>query len=86
MLQSCRTVNAVSRLLGRRRCWFQCSRPASSSSSSDVMHVPIDQARQTTAQALENLGWDADDAALQAEIMTAAELCGNNQGASVERL
>ena len=26
------------------------------------------------------IGWDEEDAALQAEIMTAAELCGNNQG------
>ena len=26
------------------------------------------------------IGWDEADAALQAEIMTAAELCGNNQG------
>jgi len=26
------------------------------------------------------IGWDDDDASLQAEIMTAAELCGNNQG------
>ena len=26
------------------------------------------------------IGWDDEDAGLQAEIMTAAELCGNNQG------
>jgi hypothetical protein len=26
------------------------------------------------------IGWDEADAALQAEIMVAAELCGNNQG------
>ena len=32
-----------------------------------------------TTKALQNLGWDAEDAALQAEIMTSAELCGNNQ-------
>ncbi|EOD41722.1 hypothetical protein EMIHUDRAFT_447446 [Emiliania huxleyi CCMP1516] len=29
---------------------------------------------------MRKIGWDAEDAALQAEIMTAAELCGNNQG------
>jgi LDH2 family malate/lactate/ureidoglycolate dehydrogenase len=33
-----------------------------------------------TAKALEMIGWDSEDAGLQAEIMTSAELCGNNQG------
>lgn len=33
-----------------------------------------------TARALQMIGWDEHDAALQAKIMTAAELCGNNQG------
>lgn len=33
-----------------------------------------------TALALQKIGWDDEDANLQAEIMTAAELCGNNQG------
>jgi len=33
-----------------------------------------------TAAALRKIGWDEEDAALQAEIMTAAEVCGNNQG------
>jgi LDH2 family malate/lactate/ureidoglycolate dehydrogenase len=42
--------------------------------------VSIDEARSTTARALQKIGWDEQDAALQAEIMTAAELCGNNQG------
>ena len=45
-----------------------------------VVHLSIDEARDTTALALEKIGWDHADAALQAEIMTAAELCGNNQG------
>jgi LDH2 family malate/lactate/ureidoglycolate dehydrogenase len=45
-----------------------------------VVHVSIDEAERMTADALRAIGWDADDAALQAEIMTAAELCGNNQG------
>jgi LDH2 family malate/lactate/ureidoglycolate dehydrogenase len=44
------------------------------------VHVAIEEAQSMTAQALEKIGWDRDDAALQAEIMTAAELCGNNQG------
>jgi len=48
--------------------------------SSGVVQVPIAQARETTAAALRQIGWDEQDAALQAEIMTAAELCGNNQG------
>ena len=42
--------------------------------------VSIDEARSKTADALRMVGWDEEDAALQAEIMTAAELCGNNQG------
>ena len=53
------------------------------SSSSDApgsVHISIDEARGTTALALQKIGWDEQDAALQAEIMTAAELCGNNQG------
>jgi hypothetical protein len=45
-----------------------------------VVMVSIEEAQSTTAKALEQIGWDAEDAALQAEIMTAAELCGNNQG------
>lgn len=48
--------------------------------STGVVHVSIDEARETTAKALEKIGWDKEDAALQAEIMTAAEMCGNNQG------
>jgi LDH2 family malate/lactate/ureidoglycolate dehydrogenase len=42
--------------------------------------VTIEEAQSTTAKALRMIGWDEADAALQAEIMTAAELCGNNQG------
>ena len=34
----------------------------------------------TSSAAQKKCGWDDEDAALQAEIMTAAELCGNNQG------
>jgi Malate/L-lactate dehydrogenase len=59
-------------------------RPFSAASSpprnDDVIYVSIDEARNTTAAALRRIGWDETDAALQAEIMTAAELCGNNQG------
>jgi len=33
-----------------------------------------------TAAALRKIGWDEEDAGLQAKIMTTAELCGNNQG------
>jgi LDH2 family malate/lactate/ureidoglycolate dehydrogenase len=50
------------------------------SSQVGFVQVPIDEARSVTAKALKMIGWDDDDAALQAEIMTAAELCGNNQG------
>jgi LDH2 family malate/lactate/ureidoglycolate dehydrogenase len=42
--------------------------------------VSIQEAQTQTTAALRKIGWDEEDAALQAEIMTAAELCGNNQG------
>ena len=44
------------------------------------MTVTIADAQAKTKQALKMIGWDDEDAGLQAEIMTAAELCGNNQG------
>ena len=46
----------------------------------DVVVVSIEDAKAKTAAALRMIGWDDEDAQLQAEIMTAAELCGNNQG------
>ena len=71
----------------------QVGRSFTSSSSSDAstgaaapppvvgcVHVSIEEAQSMTTQALRKIGWDRADAALQAEIMTAAELCGNNQG------
>ena len=54
-------------------CRFLTSQPG-------FVMVSIEEARSTTALALKQIGWDDDDANLQAEIMTAAELCGNNQG------
>ena len=50
------------------------------STAAENITVTITEAREKTAAALRQVGWDAEDAALQAEIMTAAELCGNNQG------
>ena len=50
------------------------------SAPADTVMVSIADAQAKTAQALKMVGWDDEDAALQAEIMTAAELCGNNQG------
>lgn len=46
----------------------------------ETVEISIKEAQSTTALALEKIGWDQDDAAIQAEIMVAAELCGNNQG------
>jgi LDH2 family malate/lactate/ureidoglycolate dehydrogenase len=66
---------------GVRRVLTHARRHLTAFTATDgVVHVPLAQARQTTAQALQNIGWDESDAALQAEIMTAAELSGNNQG------
>jgi hypothetical protein len=55
------------------------STSASDESDNSVL-VSIEEAQSTTAKALQQIGWDADDASIQAEIMTAAEVCGNNQG------
>lgn len=44
------------------------------------MTVPIAEALAQTTKALKAIGWDDEDAGLQAEIMTSAETCGNNQG------
>ena len=48
--------------------------------SADTVTVSVKEAQSTTAQALRMIGWDDEAADVQAEIMTAAELCGNNQG------
>jgi L-2-hydroxycarboxylate dehydrogenase (NAD+) len=45
-----------------------------------MVHVTIEEATAMTRQALIKIGWDEEDASTQAEIMVAAELCGNNQG------
>jgi (2R)-3-sulfolactate dehydrogenase (NADP+) len=44
------------------------------------VEVSIEDALDVTKRALARIGWDDDDAQLQAEIMVSAELCGNNQG------
>jgi LDH2 family malate/lactate/ureidoglycolate dehydrogenase len=50
------------------------------SAAADTIDVPIEEARATTARALSKIGWGEREASLQADIMVAAELCGNNQG------
>lgn len=44
------------------------------------INVSIEEAHTKTSLALEKIGWDKNDANLQADIMVNAELCGNNQG------
>ena len=51
-----------------------------SDDSSAFVTVSIEEARSKATAALRKIGWDEHDAALQADIMTAAELGGNNQG------
>lgn len=46
----------------------------------ETVEVSIAEAKAATAKALMKIGWDEEDAELQAGIMTAAEVCGNNQG------
>eukprot|EP00967_Tisochrysis_lutea_P147207 scaffold279328_cov26-Tisochrysis_lutea.AAC.2 len=65
---------AIPRLTGRLG-WTR-----SRCTAAKVVHVPIEEARATTAAALAKLGWGDRDASLQADIMVGAELCGNNQG------
>jgi len=48
--------------------------------SEETVEVSIAEAKAATAKALQMIGWDEEDAELQATIMTAAEVCGNNQG------
>lgn len=50
------------------------------SSVPDTVNVPIDEAVRVTTMALQKIGWDEGDSKIQAEIMTSAEICGNNQG------
>ena len=52
----------------------------SATATTTIVQIPIEEARSTTTRALQQIGWNASDAALQADIMIAAELCGNNQG------
>jgi hypothetical protein len=61
-----------------RNCSFSTS--TSNDEKSDSVLVSIEEAQSVTAKALQQIGWDLDDATIQAEIMTAAEVCGNNQG------
>ena len=50
------------------------------STSTETITVSISEAKSKTSQALQKIGWDTNDANIQAEIMTSAEICGNNQG------
>lgn len=50
------------------------------STNNGIINVSIEEAKSKTTDALHKIGWDIDDATIQAEIMTAAEICGNNQG------
>jgi len=66
--------------LSNRMYRSSSSRLLSSQAPAGTVMVSIQDAQETTAKALQAIGWDAEDAQLQAEVMTAAELCGNNQG------
>jgi len=68
------------RLLGRSTALRIAASQRSLCTAADTVTVTIAEAQAKTAAALGKIGWDDEDAALQAEIMTAAELCGNNQG------
>lgn len=46
----------------------------------DTVIVPLAEANATVKEALKKCGWGEEAAAIQADIMVAAETCGNNQG------
>jgi LDH2 family malate/lactate/ureidoglycolate dehydrogenase len=63
-------------------CFFGTGVASSKTAEPEVgmVHVTIDEATEMTTKALRQIGWDEDDAKIQAEVMVSAELCGNNQG------
>ncbi|KAJ8602524.1 hypothetical protein CTAYLR_001303 [Chrysophaeum taylorii] len=46
----------------------------------EIVEVALGEAFETTKKALMAVGWGEPEAAIQAEVMVAAETCGNNQG------
>ena len=77
-----RATMMISTAFRRAGCVIAASRSLRSLSTETpgFVTVSIEEATSTTKAALKQIGWDDEDASLQAEIMTAAELCGNNQG------
>ena len=67
-------------LFARRAAVLRIPAARALCSAADVVTVTIADAESKTKAALMKIGWDDEDAGLQAKIMTAAELCGNNQG------
>lgn len=68
-------------LAARRLSTSAAARRLSTSAATPTsVEVPIELARSTTAAALRQVGWGEKEAAMQADIMVSAELCGNNQG------
>lgn len=55
-------------------------RKAEDSAAEATVDVSLTEALAKTAAALKQIGWDDEAAQVQAEIMVAAETCGNNQG------
>ena len=48
--------------------------------SEETVAVSHAEALEKTTAALQSVGWDAEGAKVQAEIMCSSEACGNNQG------
>jgi hypothetical protein len=48
--------------------------------SEETVAVSHAEALEKTTAALRSVGWDAEGAKVQAEIMCSSEACGNNQG------
>jgi Malate/L-lactate dehydrogenase len=63
-------------------CFFGTGTANSKTKEPEVgmVHITIDEATEMTTKALRQIGWDEEDAKIQAEVMVSAELCGNNQG------
>jgi hypothetical protein len=78
---NCRNQLKNNRITNPRAiCLRSLSTDVRTTAEVDVVHVTIEEATIMTTKALMQIGWDESDASTQAEIMVAAELCGNNQG------
>jgi LDH2 family malate/lactate/ureidoglycolate dehydrogenase len=54
-------------------------RTAEGEKKEETVMVPLAEANKKVKEALMKCGWNSEAAGIQADIMVAAETCGNNQ-------